>query len=402
MSYFKNIEFDMNKKILFISHEASRTGATIVLLHLLKWIKSNTDINFEIVLKKSGVLLPEFQELAPVTVFASKSSIFMESIQKFLSQYGIHIPLVGLRRNLKIKRIFGNNIDLIYSNTITNLNILEMIDHLDCPIICHVHELEWGINFYGLKRFNRLIQLTNRFIAVSKSVKENLIKNHGISEKSIDLHYEFIPTMKFELVKNREQIRKDVCIELGFPEDANIICSSGTTGWRKGPDLFIEMALIVRKLKPEMPSYFMWVGGENNGQRYNDLTYDIKKAGLEDYIKFIGEKSNPIKYYSACDLFVLTSREDPFPLVCLESATLGKPIICFDKAGGMKEFVEKDAGFVVPYLDTHAMAKKVIDIFQRPQLKEQMGMKAREKVRNRHDIEIEAPRILNTISKTMA
>ncbi len=54
----------MSKKVLFISHDASRTGAPIVLLNLLKWFKTNTDIPFQILLKKGGVLEPDFKAIA--------------------------------------------------------------------------------------------------------------------------------------------------------------------------------------------------------------------------------------------------------------------------------------------------------------------------------------------------
>ncbi len=48
------------------------------------------------------------------------------------------------------------------------------------------------------------------------------------------------------------------------------------------------------------------------------------------------------------------------PLVCLEAAEAALPIVCFDhRDGGMPSFVENDAGIVVPYLDTAAMAGAV-------------------------------------------
>ena len=59
----------MPKKVLFISHEASRTGAPIVFLNFLKWFKANTDIPFQILLKKGGVLEPDFKAIAPVLLY---------------------------------------------------------------------------------------------------------------------------------------------------------------------------------------------------------------------------------------------------------------------------------------------------------------------------------------------
>jgi glycosyltransferase involved in cell wall biosynthesis len=60
--------------------------------------------------------------------------------------------------------------------------------------------------------------------------------------------------------------------------------------------------------------------------------------------------SNPLDYLSVFDIFALTSREDPYPLVVLEAALLQKPMVCFEKAGGAQDLIETDAGLIVPYL----------------------------------------------------
>ena len=57
-------------KILFISHEATRTGAPILLLNFLNWLKKNSDIEIEILFKESkgnkGALINEFKTLGNV------------------------------------------------------------------------------------------------------------------------------------------------------------------------------------------------------------------------------------------------------------------------------------------------------------------------------------------------
>jgi hypothetical protein len=49
-------------KFLFISHETSRTGAPMVLLHFLKWIKANhPQINIDVLTLRGGALVGEFK-----------------------------------------------------------------------------------------------------------------------------------------------------------------------------------------------------------------------------------------------------------------------------------------------------------------------------------------------------
>ncbi|RYZ28833.1 MAG: glycosyltransferase, partial [Chitinophagaceae bacterium] len=52
--------------------------------------------------------------------------------------------------------------------------------------------------------------------------------------------------------------------------------------------------------------------------------------------------------------------EDPFPLVCLEAGSLGKPIICFEKGGGICELIAEGGGTVVPYLNIEELAKAIL------------------------------------------
>ena len=69
----------------------------------------------------------------------------------------------------------------------------------------------------------------------------------------------------------------------------------------------------------------------------------------------------------------MTSREDPFPLVCIEVGKMGIPIICFEKATGAAEIIEGRGGFVVPYLDCKAMAEKLVLYYKEPDLIKKHG-----------------------------
>ena len=143
-------------KILFISHSASRTGATVALLTFLRWIKKNTKIYFEIIIKKKagGALLPEFRALAPVLVFSDTAAGRLDYLQIFFDRFGFSMPGIW-----HLKNLFGvgtnlRGFDLVYSNTVTNGEILSLFPSYAPPVICHVHELEWAIQHYGISKFN--------------------------------------------------------------------------------------------------------------------------------------------------------------------------------------------------------------------------------------------------------
>ena len=126
--------------------------------------------------------------------------------------------------------------------------------------------------------------------------------------------------------------------------------------WRKGTDLFLQLARIVSQQLSN--AHFAWIGG--SARDVLEIEHDVRLAGLAQKVRVTGAVAKTADYFGAADVFVLTSREDPYPLVCLEAAALSKPIVCFAGAGGMPEFVEEDCGFVVPYLDLAAMAEGIV------------------------------------------
>ena len=140
----------------------------------------------------------------------------------------------------------------------------------------------------------------------------------------------------------------------------------GTLGWRKGSDLFLK---VCNRLKSEGNFKFIWIGVNKKSQSYNEFIYEANKYDLEDKLITISTAEDINKYYELLDLFLMTSREDPFPLVNLEAASFGVPIICFEGSGGSEEFVEENTGFIVPYGDTSKMSQKALEIYKSPKLR---------------------------------
>jgi glycosyltransferase involved in cell wall biosynthesis len=111
---------------------------------------------------------------------------------------------------------------------------------------------------------------------------------------------------------------------------------------------------------------------------------------------FTGELENPFSVYKLFNLFLLTSREDPFPLVALESAWYHKPVICFDKGTGTAEFVKKGTGIISPYMDINTLADNIEKLRKDKLLLKKLGDKAHNLVEE-YDINNIGPKIHKTI-----
>lgn len=359
---------------LFISHDARRHGAQLFLLNFLRWVHNHAALPFEVCCRGDGDLAEEFQALAPTLVCERQPD---------------QVPTLQAR-------IARGDFGLVYVNTMANGDLLAQFQPA-CPVVTHLHELECMIRYHVGSHSLELTRMqTDRFIACSRAVRDNLIERHGIPEADIDLVHEFIPIDPVAIQRARAEAA-GLRASLGIPPEALIVGASGTTDWRKGPDLFVQLARLLQGRPMPRPVYFLWVGGDRCGREYGQLCYDVAQAGLGDRVRFMGERTNPLAYFALFDVFTLVSREDPYPLVVLEAASLGLPILGFQGSGGVNEFVETDCGYCVPYLALNEMADRLTDLLAREELRYQLGQQAARKVRERHCIDSVAPRLVDLI-----
>ena len=120
-------------------------------------------------------------------------------------------------------------------------------------------------------------------------------------------------------------------------------------------------------------------------------------AGIAALFHQSGEVANPFKLFPAIDVFALLSRDDPYPLACLEVAALEAPVVCFAGAGGMPEFCRDGCGFVAPYLDLEVMAQDIVRLAADPELSQTSGRLARAKVDRENLLEATAPQLRTVI-----
>ena len=360
-------------------------------LHFINWIKEHTDTNIIILLKKGGPLVEEFQRIGPTFIYygSRSSSVF----SRFIDSYRSRMNTYKIRKALK-----KSSIDLIYSNTITNGYLYHVLKDIPAPIVTHVHELERVIKNFAANNLNYIKAHTTHYVAASGAVKDNLMANHNIDEGKISVVHEFIQTARFS--QNNGVDKQAVLSELGI-ESPNPFIAGGAGRFvlRKGADIFIHVLKKLANYDLNREVYFLWVGAEPGKELYNWLLDDARKAGLNKNLKIIPPTGDPARYFSVMDVFLMTSREDPYPLVCLETAAMGKPIICFEDGGGMPEFVEDDSGAVVPYLDVDKMADSIKKMVEDPALLKKLSSNAATKVRQRHDVNKVAPKLFKKIEE---
>ncbi len=165
-------------------------------------------------------------------------------------------------------------------------------------------------------------------IQVTNSFMEEHILNTGIDPNKIFRIPIGVNLSLFEQFtqENKAAIRQ----KLGIPESAVVIGSfqKDGNGWEdgltpkliKGPDIFLET---IRILKDSIPELFVLLTGPARGyvkKGLEEIGIPYKHIVLDDYTK-IG------LYYSALDLYIISSRDEGGPKALLESMASGVPVV---------------------------------------------------------------------------
>ena len=384
------------KPILFVTHRADRTGAPIVLLHFLRWLKRNSDIPFEVLIRGGGPLAGEHEQIAKVINLRFWGFLERNFKRIRLEKVGNRLNTFFTKRMLRRRQY-----SLLYSNTATNHSILAALTHLECPVITHIHELNGVIiNETGLRNFQNTVSSSDYLIAASKAVARNLTENHSVPEEKISVVYEAIPAREIDS-RDWGNARRRIRNDLGILPGTVLIGGMGYISRRKGTDLFIRLADQVLENFTDRFA-FVWIGGGGPWARISMARSAERSGWRVNQVHWTGSRPNPLDYLASLDIFCLTSREDPYPLVMLEAAALGRPVVGFSGSGGFDEFVRNVGGVALPFEDVDAMVAEVIRLANSPHERGEIGDRLREKVLVRHDMEVMANQLLAVIRKVMA
>jgi len=143
--------------VLFVSHTADRNNATLWLLNLLRWLRQNSDLRFRVLLHEGGQLEKEFHEVA--------ETYSAENFQ----------PARGLL----------TDVELIYSNTLTNGVFLEGLPCARIPIITQIHESVEAIALLDVDVLNATRRQTCYYTGCSQAVCDLLVATYGIAPQNV-------------------------------------------------------------------------------------------------------------------------------------------------------------------------------------------------------------------------
>ncbi len=368
------------RRVLFVSHEATRTGAPKIILNILKHFHAQCDIQCETLLHSGGFLASEFEQNGIVDCMnlpREPGEELTKRVAKFVGREKGNVPVMAV------------------CNSMESRFVAEELANHGVPLISLVHELP---SSYTHQDYTTVFDASHRIVFPVHAVRE-------ATEAFTDVPYgkglvlsQGLLNPKFGTSITREESHQRIRQELGLPENAFIVLGCGTLDLRKGIDHYVNVArTAVSQNQSSTPIHFVWVG---EGPRWTHSPYhyvqlDLKNSPARGHVHFIGEREDVEPYFMGSDAFLLTSRVDPFPCVIHEAMASSLPVITFSDSGGAAEAVGNGSGFVVPYGDYNHAGNVIRMLAGQPEIASGMREKSIERVHTRYRFDDYADKLID-------
>jgi glycosyltransferase involved in cell wall biosynthesis len=339
-------------RVLFLGHDASQSGAPLVMLGLVKHVSAVSDIECITVLGSGGPLVDDFVNVSLTYVVGNQDRQFLE--------WNRHSPDFKAEMSTIADLVEENPPALVVCNSLESRHLADFfVSRGYRPLVSLIHEVA---DPYDSAQISPLLSASDLSVFVSQYQMGRMRKKVAFDEsKSVVVQFGALD--RWFGSSDRDAAKRKVQTELGLPDDARIVLACGTMNFRKGIDVFAEVACKVLSQPNEKDNvHFVWVGG---GETHYDSAYYwadklVRDRGIDSNVHFIGERTRTEQYYLAADLFVLTSRADPFPCVIQEAMACSLPVVAFEGTSGAAEAFG-DSGVSVPF-GAATMASAVEDL----------------------------------------
>jgi glycosyltransferase involved in cell wall biosynthesis/ubiquinone/menaquinone biosynthesis C-methylase UbiE len=328
------------RPILIVTHDCHPHGAQFLILEMTRQLVRN-GYKPAIVALDGGKLQDEFARLGPMLVLSSSGEAALD------------VFLVKLRNRGCTDAI---------TSTVVSGSILPTLKKQGYRVLSLIHELSGVIHAMKQEENARHVaaladkivfpaeMVRNQFEVIAPMVAEKVVvRPQGLLRKN--------PYLGKKLEAHRV-----VCQRHGLSPNIRIVLNIGFLDDRKGPDLFVDIAAQVCKHRND--TVFIWVGHTDPGVE-KKVKLQIASLGLQKKVLLAGFNASPLDYYAAASVYALTSREDPFPNVVLESVSVGVPVVAFDGTTGAADFILEHGGLLARHLAVTDFADNVEALLDR-------------------------------------
>lgn len=229
------------------------------------------------------------------------------------------------------------------------------------------------------------VRTTPYYVAISKSVIDELNRYFNVNRSQIRLIYHGVNTERYspDFVSNSDTQTM---------YDRPVVLFTGRFVATKGIDILIKA--MPKVLKEYKDALFLFVGGGN----YEPYLSLLDKMGIpkENYLfrGYVDFYQMP-DLYNAASIYVAPTIYEPLGIRVIEAMSCQKPVIA-SKVGGITEIIDHgNDGFLIPPRNFESLSSHLISLLNDDKLASSVGKLARKKVLDRFSAEEMTERTVN-------
>lgn len=219
---------------------------------------------------------------------------------------------------------------------------------------------------------SRIMKVAKRMIATNEFEK-SLYQKYGIEEEKIVLIPVGVDFREFEGTDS--DFRK----QAGIGEEEIVLLFVGRYNPFKGLDTLVKAFTTFVSKGYSGPRVRLVLIGRDDGY-YSELLDLVKTHDATNSVMVLENQPREVivSAYKVCDIFMLPSHYDTFPVTMLEAFACGKPIIA-SRVGGIPEVVKHDEnGLLVEPGSPEPLAEAIRTLVQDDSRRKTLGQKGKE------------------------
>ena len=302
-----------------------------------------------------------------------------------LGEFAEHVERLGIRVVLLPQRESGpdylsffkvaklvreERIEIIHTH-----NTQALIDGAIAGLLAGVKRVvhtDHARHFPDKKRYMMAERILSHFVykivGVSDHTCKNLIRYEKISPKKIVMIPNGINGDKFN--KNIDKLTK--LREIGIENNGPIIGLGVRLVQQKGITFLLQaMPAIIKRF----PAITLLIAGD--GPLRNSLKEESVQLGVCKNVVFLGARLDMPEILKVLDLYVLPSLWEGLPMVILEAMAAERPVVATDVGGNSTAIKNGETGRLVAAEKPDKLANAIIDLLEKPHLKEAFARKGK-------------------------
>lgn len=236
------------------------------------------------------------------------------------------------RVSLAVTRLREVDCDIVYVNSLASSEFLVAAHALGKNSVLHLHEKSQEMHSLlrqQITQFN-IGSFVHTLVLAGDGLRSDFQKMFGriplrLLEWGVAVDVEEIE----RLAELAGPFPKNITGERWQPNPRLCVGMVGHGSPRKGADIFLQLAQVHSDVD------FLWVG-------HWDYKHREFLAARPSNLYYSGDTPNPYRLMKQFDLLLLSSREDPNPLILIEGMLLGVPVIAFSRTTAVTDFLGRN------------------------------------------------------------